>query len=702
MLKAAWANFYFGSWKQCVGIFAKGTLFGLVILLADVAFPFAIAAIVLLLSFSANVVFHSPRNLAYRAISPDTHLCAAGLSDGWDILAAHGNDEWRVIQETGGSRWEQRFQCSLQRHVLLKYATPSGKAQPLAYDLAFVELQEDGQPHALIGENREAWTGEKHDEQPIGQLDSLLKHLDQRDPQYVVVFIHGWRHDASIGDGNVGDLRVYAAHAARFLADRCDLGDARYCKANVTAVFIGWRGARSDELWLTRHLGVIGSWIADFTAVFTLFDRKPVSEAIAPSALAAIRAIQDTLGMSKPVVNGLPPDNPNRLLILGHSLGGNMLAVALKDQVIKKVMRHTPGTYMLPPLGDLVVLINPASEAANWTAIQRAVWDRIPMATAERASLADFATGHNFFTPDQRPVLISITAARDWPPGGLRPVDCAWLERRGALTRLRESRQLGAEDIEYDSATYDAFPTFKGDLRPIANSIVRWAGHVSGAAPRIDPCQPVVSRNPIQLVGAGFAAALRVLPFMNTDAEQTHTIGHLDPPRAPRGTIHSNFVSGRPFGTTHEARASGSAQERAVRRTKQTNTGLQVESSLSYDEITAPAAACQQSKNWLTRARGEGAVSRTFWDSDAPQRPSRDSAEGLPALHFIHGFETAGLSAITRANDPFWNVRAFDTALARHDGYMLSSFICAINQFILDDITAFLPHTAASAVRGPQ
>ena len=173
------------------------------------------------------------------------------------------------------------------------------------------------------------------------------------------------------------------------------------------------------------------------------------------------------------------------------------------------------------------------------------------MATAEKASLTDFVAGHNFFTPDQRPVLVSITAARDWPPGGLRPADCAWLERRGALTRLRESREIGAEDIEYDFATYDAFPTFKGDLRPIANSIVRWASHVSGATPRIDPCQPPARRNPIQLLGAGFAAGLRVLPFMNTDAEQTHTIGHLDPPRAPRGTIHSNYVSGRPFGTTH-------------------------------------------------------------------------------------------------------------------------------------------------------
>lgn len=39
-------------------------------------------------------------------------------------------------------------------------------------------------------------------------------------------------------------------------------------------------------------------------------------------------------------------------------------------------------------------------------------------------------------------------------------------------------------------------------------------------------------------------------------------------------------------------------------------------------------------------------------------------------------------------------MRAFDTALARHDGFMLSSFICAMNQLVMDDITAFTPPAA--------
>ena len=45
------------------------------------------------------------------------------------------------------------------------------------------------------------------------------------------------------------------------------------------------------------------------------------------------------------------------------------------------------------------------------------------------------------------------------------------------------------------------------------------------------------------------------------------------------------------------------------------------------------------------------------------------------------------MAPITRANDPFWNMRAFDNELSRHDGYRLTSFICAVSQLVLDDTT---------------
>jgi hypothetical protein len=186
----------------------------------------------------------------------------------------------------------------------------------------------------------------------------------------------------------------------------------------------------------------------------------------------------------------------------------------------------------------------------------------------------------------------------------------------------------------------------------------------------------------------GLAAALRVAPFMNTDVEETHTIGNLDPPRPPQDRSSEFHFSGFPFGTTHELRG-WDGQASAVRKHK-TVDGGEMEETLDYTEVVTPGAACPAASHWLSEARrlkiasaGSGGFA-TYWD--ARLLPDRQ-----PALRFRHGFQLAGLSAITRANDPFWNMRAFDTALAEHDGYMLSSFICAMQQLALDDITEIAP-----------
>jgi hypothetical protein len=81
-----------------------------------------------------------------------------------------------------------------------------------------------------------------------------------------------------------------------------------------------------------------------------------------------------------------------------------------------------------------------------------------------------------------------------------------------------------------------------------------------------------------------------------------------------------------------------------------------------------------------------------FWDSeDLAPAESADPNLGRPAARFLHGLTLTGIAPITLANDPFWNMRAFDNALSRHDGYRLSSFICAMNQLVMDDVTGSVP-----------
>ena len=235
---------------------------------------------------------------------------------------------------------------------------------------------------------------------------------------------------------------------------------------------------------------------------------------------------------------------------------------------------------------------------------------------------------------------------------------------------------MAATIVDYDAATYDALPAFKGDLRPLANSIERWAAYWSGR--NAEACRRPESPTLLEYLGAGLAAVLRVVPFNNTDVEQTRTIGHLDPPRPPRGTVDDYYVTSRPLGTTHETRRRGAVSVSAERGAP----------SLDYSEVTSDEGSCPIAKGWLGRSRGSTGTSGYIWDSDFDPQRTR-LRDNLPALQFTHGFASAGLAPITRGNDPFWNVRAFDTALARHNGSMLPSFICAMYQLVLDDVTDF-------------
>lgn len=707
------------------------------------------------------------RDVAYRNIDPTAELCDFESGKAWEVLADASieNNEQKAIAKFPNNDWDRKFSCTLQRHVVP--AASGGK--PLSYNLAFIEFREDGSPYELFKDSGKPYSldelssrvryvnGKKRE--PITQLRALTKLLRQNvGHNYVVVFIHGWRHDARLGDENVADLRSYAAHAARFLQERCRSGEQEQCDRVVTAVYVGWRGARINEEnvrkpflaagnWLdggVEHCRgvdgnkvtkivdgktvelkcwreIIGSWgnnAASLTTALTLFDRKPVSETIAPHVLTALRSIEGTFDFEKngktiPYFDRL--NNPNRLLIIGHSLGGNLLATALEHDVVKRVEWHSRRNnagqryYFDPPLGNLVVLINPASEARKWTSIQRAVWDKIVFRNGEGKSEDEYVQGHRFFPNYQRPVLISVTSAFAWPPGGIRTEDCASAfnfdkkykddppagdeatkARRKRETLLNEAiatvdAKSQSGGVVYDSATHDLFPFFKLDFRPMADRLERYGRYVAGQkVPRLSCEREVEIKDwrPWLLVKG--AALLRDSPFQDTDLENTRTIGNLDVPRHAAGSLEDYLLTSKPFGTTHEIR------------------GLKYASvSMPYSTLaTSSAFECRISDSWLTRARRYEKNSNGMnWSSAEldPVEANENPKAGSLAAQINHGFDLAGMQPITRANDPFWNIRAYDDVVAEHGGYKRSSFICAINQLVMDQPT-IVPTNSGSPV----
>ncbi len=691
------------------------------VLRAAMAVTVGAAILVLGVLFVNYVVLSTPKARAYRDLDPSVPECRDGLAQGWTVLAETGrrrlvgasmvddggwadasNDENAAI--ASDPRWRTRFRCALQRHIVTS-ERPDGK--PLDYTLGFLEFQEDGEPYALVSRsggsdvaNTSAMLRHAMESQMrasgaaasgvrpvITQLDALRQHLSTG-TNYVLVFVHGWRHDARIGDGNIADLRLYAAHAARFLQQRCST-NPRACDTKVTAIYVGWRGARVDERGLRDLFGdAVGGFFGQVSAAATLFDRKPVSEAIAPAAISALRSIESVLAAPRP--DGGERDN--RLIVAGHSLGGNMLATGLKDDVLKAVRRHRFGETLPPVLGNLVVLINPAAEASKWTAIQRAVWERIALHADEHTPAAEVARDAGYFPPEQRPVLVSVTAALAFPAGGLRPGDCAWIgldvddgflaARQRIRQRLAGTDAMFSSGVDYDWATHDLFPTFKLDFRPAAGYLDRAAARFEGRRPRGMSCAPPKAAGALDalltLPLRALATVAETFPFQVSQREESHTIGNLDPSRPAAGVLADAQPSAAPFGTTHELLGLRDAG---------------AEGHHPYATLADAAIDCPRSDRWLTRGRARRKeLSGLFWDSeDLAPAESADPKLGRPAARFVHGLNLTGIAPITLANDPFWNMRAFDNALSRHDGYRLSSFICAMNQLVMDDITENVP-----------
>jgi hypothetical protein len=679
-----------------------------------------------------NFVLSTPRDRAYRNFHPAMQLCKDGLETGWTILAEVDRQKANAASTTEGDDWvdpsndesgavdkdaiwTKRLRCSLQRHIIpIVGETTGAVTKPIDYYLSFLEYKENGEPYSLVQDGTngdvpipadilEKLIPERNAKPPIDQLDVLKQHLSTGS-NYVIVFAHGWRHDASIGDLNVADLRLYAAHAARFLAERCE-GEKLYCDTRVTAIYIGWRGARVNESGMKRYLGSFGGYLGQFAAFATLFDRKPVSEQVAPGAISALRTIESVLS-ARDEDGKLKRNAPlNKMIIFGHSLGGNLFATGLKDDLIKLVRRHNPGEHLPPVLGDLVVLINPAAEASKWTAVQREVWNKIAFHADENTPIESVGKDHGFFPIDQKPVIISVTSALAFPAGGLRDGDCAWINlkvadkfkpaRESIKSALSKNEGMFEQGIEYDWATHDLFPTFKFDFRPLALWFDRISAKIEGRAPPEQSCTqhtPSWYARVLSVPTRVLAQFFRTFPFQNTDNELSHTIGNLDPPRPALGVLAQYLTSAAPFGTTHELIGS-------------MKTGVEIHHG--YSTIPNAPISCLPANHWLQRARmhPDKQPHGTFWDSDylAPKTLNA-VGEGPPAAKFLHGFNLGGTAAITRANDPFWNMRAFDNALSKHDGFRLSSFICAMNQLVMDEITTWeqtMPNKAADPVQPP-
>jgi hypothetical protein len=200
------------------------------------------------------------------------------------------------------------------------YRTESLIAEP-AYDLAFVELDEQG----------ELWSP--------AQVERALSRIRRagatREGAILVVFIHGWTHDAAEGDANVEGFRAWLASIAEMEAQRAPASPRR-----VIGVYLGWRGR-------TSRLGPL--------EVLTFFSRFGAAKRAASPATT--QALYELMLAAR--------ENPHSTTVVaGHSFGGLILESALAQALIGSLAAAigSDQTEVQFP-ADLILLVNPASQA---------------------------------------------------------------------------------------------------------------------------------------------------------------------------------------------------------------------------------------------------------------------------------------------------------------------------------------------------
>jgi hypothetical protein len=286
-------------------------------------------------------------------------------------------------------------------------ATP--EVDPGNYELHFVEFDDQGwlypEPHgALPRAGGAAWNQADH---LVKRLSALL---DQGDYLNLIVYVHGWKHNADVRDDKLREFRSVLKATARLEAMQHPAGGSRAARKMV-GIYIGWRGK---------------SWnLPDWMLNLSFWSRKSAAQHVALGAVqdlfARLRAIQSRYntsnGSGSCIVTQDKRDTAGRCrirsLIIGHSFGAAIVYAAVAPQLIESLSMaydrlepRDPAARAVDgvePVADMVVLLNPAFEASRFEPLRRA---------ADR------------YWPNTRrpPVMVIVTAENDWATGYTFPL----------------------------------------------------------------------------------------------------------------------------------------------------------------------------------------------------------------------------------------------------------------------------------------
>jgi Alpha/beta hydrolase of unknown function (DUF900) len=224
------------------------------------------------------------------------------------------------------------------------------------------------------------------------------------------VFVHGWKNNAATNNDNVEMFRKTLAQL-----NNVEQIQTNHTARKVVGIYAGWRG-----------LSATTDWFPPLAEELSFWERKNTAHKVGGYG-ALTELLVDLEGLQQDSNESLVTNAPRtELIIVGHSFGGGAVYSAISEIVNERFVQTVKQGQVLKPLGDQVILLNPAFEASrHYTLNQMAV------------SIGQYPT-------NQRPVLSIFTSKGDWATHYFFPLGrffSTWFEKNRDEEQKLANRQ---------------------------------------------------------------------------------------------------------------------------------------------------------------------------------------------------------------------------------------------------------------------
>jgi hypothetical protein len=246
---------------------------------------------------------------------------------------------------------------------------------PPGYNLGFVEFDDQG------------WFQNPKQLKTVEQMIRTEAGVGlTNNPQGIIIllFVHGWKNNAEYDNTNVVMFRNTLQDLSEF-----EQFQTNHAARKVVGVYAGWRGLSAS--------------LEPFEEM-SFWERKNTAHKV--GGYGAMTELMVDLENLQQAGNASLASNapPTELIIVGHSFGGAAVYSALSQIITERFVETIKNKKPLKPLGDQVILLNPAFEASRY-------FDLNQMAL----SISQYPT-------NQRPVLSIFTSEGDWATHYVFPI----------------------------------------------------------------------------------------------------------------------------------------------------------------------------------------------------------------------------------------------------------------------------------------